>query len=110
MSALSVRLPNSLHRQVRELAQREGISINQFVATALAEKLSALLTEEYLEARATRGRRTKFLQALAQVPSVEPPAFDRMPPPARDPGAQPPIAGDLKPPHGRRAPRARKER
>ena len=48
MSALSLRLPNSLHGRARELAQREGVSINQLVSSALAEKMSALLTEEYL--------------------------------------------------------------
>lgn len=72
MSALSLRLPRSLHARVRELAEREGISINQFVATALAEKLSALLTEEYLEARAARGSRRTFLAALNRVPGVAP--------------------------------------
>ena len=54
MSTLSLRLPESLHKQVRELA-REGISINQFVAMAVAEKMSAPMTEEYLEERARRG-------------------------------------------------------
>ena len=39
MGILSVRLPDSLHKGVRELAEREGISINQFIATAVAEKL-----------------------------------------------------------------------
>ena len=72
MSALSLRLPNSLHERARELARREGVSINQLVASALAEKMSALLTEEYLEARAQRGSRAKFLAALAQVPAIEP--------------------------------------
>jgi predicted HicB family RNase H-like nuclease len=46
MSTPSLRLPESLHQNVRELAEREGISINQFIATAVAEKMSALLTEE----------------------------------------------------------------
>ena len=72
MSALSLRLPNSLHERARELARREGVSINQLVSAALAEKMSALLTEEYLEARARRGSRARFLAALAQVPAVEP--------------------------------------
>jgi hypothetical protein len=67
MSTLSLRLPESLHRQVRELASREGISINQFVATAVAEKMSALLTEEYLEGRAKRGSREGFERAMAKV-------------------------------------------
>ena len=67
MSTLSLRLPESLHKQVRELAAREGISINQFVATAVAEKMAALLTEEYLQDRAKRGDRERFDRAMAMV-------------------------------------------
>lgn len=78
MSTLSVRLPNSLHRQIRELAKREGISINQFISTAAAEKLSALMTEEYLEERARRASREAFDEALAQLPDVEPEEHDRL--------------------------------
>ena len=78
MSTLSLRLPESLHRRVRELADREGISINQFIATAVAEKMSALLTEEYLQARAQRGSRAKYEVALAQVPDIEPGDRDRL--------------------------------
>ena len=80
MSALSLRLPNSLHERARELARREGVSINQLVSAALAEKMSALLTEEYLETRAHRGSRTRFLAALAHVPAVEPAAEDTLTP------------------------------
>lgn len=46
MSSISLRLPDSLHKQVRELAERDNISINQFIATALAGKMAALLTGE----------------------------------------------------------------
>lgn len=79
MSALSLRLPNSLHAHARELAQKEGISVNQLIATALAEKMAALLTEEYFERRAKRASRTKFLAALSKVPDVEPELHDRLP-------------------------------
>jgi predicted transcriptional regulator len=78
MSAISLRLPDSLHKRVRELARREGISVNQFIATALAEKMSALLTQEYLEKRATRGSRIKFERALAKVADTEPKDRDRL--------------------------------
>jgi hypothetical protein len=77
MSALSIRLPASLHERVRELAAREGISINQLVATALAEKMAAMMTEEYLDARARRGDRNRYLAALASVPDVQEPETDR---------------------------------
>ena len=71
MSSLSLGLPNSLHKQLRELAQREGVSINQFIATALAEKLSALLTLEYLDERGRRGKRSAFDRVLAVPPAAE---------------------------------------
>lgn len=78
MSRFSLRLPDSLHEKVRELAEEEHISINQFIATALAEKISALTTEEYLSERAEQASREKFEQALAQVPDVEPEEGDRL--------------------------------
>jgi len=76
MGTISLRLPDSLHKRVRELAQREQISINQFIATALAEKMSALLTGEYLRERARRGSRRKFNRALAKVRDVRPDEAD----------------------------------
>ena len=49
MNTLSLRIPKSLHEQIRQLAKREGISINQFIASAAAEKMSALLTKNTLK-------------------------------------------------------------
>lgn len=72
MSTLSLRLPESLHNQVRILAKQEGISINQLLASAAAEKVAALMTERYLEERAKCGSREKFRAVLAKVPDVEP--------------------------------------
>ena len=54
MSTLSVRLPDSVHRNARLYAEREGTSLNQLVATAVAEKLAALGAEEYIRQRAER--------------------------------------------------------
>jgi hypothetical protein len=72
MSAINLRLPESLHEAVRELAAKDKISINQFIAVAIAEKISALQTEDYLNERAKRGSREKFEAALAQVADVDP--------------------------------------
>lgn len=79
MGALSLRLPESLHRKLGEVAAREGVSINQLISSAVAEKMSALMTEEYLEARAKRASRRKFDAVLKKVPDVEPDATDRIP-------------------------------
>ena len=78
MSTISLRLPDSLHKQIRKLAEADGISINQFISTAAAEKLAALMTVEYLEERAKRGSREKFEAALARLPDVEPEDHDRL--------------------------------
>ena len=67
MSTISLRLSESLHKQVRELARREGISINQLINSAIAEKLAALMTTEYLEERGRRASRRKYEKALARV-------------------------------------------
>lgn len=80
MTALSLRLPESLHRKLAELAEREGISINQLISSAVAEKMAALMTEEYLETRAKRGNRRRFAGALSKVADVEPEEFDRITP------------------------------
>ncbi len=79
MSTLSLRLPESLHERLRDLAKREGISMNQLIATAVAEKISALDTLAYLEERAKRGSREDFLRALGDAPDVEPVVGDELP-------------------------------
>ena len=79
MSTLSVRLPTWLHKQLRECAKREGTSLNQLISSAAAEKLAALMTEDYLKSRAKRASRKKFDAALKAVPDVEPELLDRVP-------------------------------
>lgn len=78
MSALSLRLPDSVHRHIKELAQKEGVSINQFIASAVAEKVSAIATEEYLQARAERADKNAFDAILANVPNRPPLPGDEM--------------------------------
>lgn len=76
MSTLSVRLPNSLHRHLRELAEREGVSMNQLISSAVGEKLAALMTQDYL-ARANRGSRKLYEGVLGRVPDVPPVERDK---------------------------------
>ncbi len=77
MSTISLRLPESLHKKARELAKKENISINQLVSSALAEKISALLTEEYIDKRAKRANKKRFKEALKKVPNAEPDEYDK---------------------------------
>jgi hypothetical protein len=78
MSIVQVQIPDSLHKSLSDLAGRDGISIDQFISTAIAEKLSALMTENYLNDRAKRGDRAKYEAILAKVPDVEPEASDQI--------------------------------
>ena len=77
MSTISLRLPDSLHEALRQLAKQEHVSINHLATLALAEKISALMTEDYLEERASRGDRKKFDSAIARVFDIEPDDDDR---------------------------------
>jgi hypothetical protein len=79
MSVLSLRLPTSVHEQLRLYAEQEGISINQFITLAVAEKMAAINTKTYLQERAQRGSRAKLLAVLAKAPDVEPEAADSLP-------------------------------
>ena len=79
MTALNVRLPDSIHKRLRVLAEQEGISINSLINSAVAEKIAALDTETLLLERAARGSRTAFLNALSKVPDVPPIPGDELP-------------------------------
>ena len=81
MSVLNVNIPESLRRRAQVLAQVDGVPLDQFVATALAEKVAALDADTYIRERAARGSREKFERVLAKVPAVEPEEYDRLPPP-----------------------------
>ncbi len=72
MTTLSLRLPDSYHSMVKEISSKDKISINQFIVAAVGEKISAMETQRYLEERAARGERNKFLAVLAKVPDAEP--------------------------------------
>ncbi len=72
MSTLSLRLPSSVHRHIKEIAQKEGVSINQFISSAVSEKISAIMTEDYLQQRTKRADKSEFKKILDQVPQRTP--------------------------------------
>ena len=80
MSTISVRLPDSLHSMAKAIAiaSQDHISMNQFIASAVAEKVSALATRTYLNERANRSSRAKFNAVLATVPEQLPEPSDEI--------------------------------
>lgn len=77
MTQLSVNIPDSVYQGIQGLSRQENLPLDQLVALALSEKMSAMLTESYLKQRGTRGDRKKFLSVLDQAPDVLPDEQDR---------------------------------
>ena len=71
-STYPLRLPKSLKDQVAKVAKRDGTSINQFIAIAVAEKISALETERFFSERAKQADMEAF-RAILFRPGGEPP-------------------------------------
>jgi hypothetical protein len=69
-TTLTVRLPNSVHQKVRELAVRDDISVKQFIASAVSEKIASVLTLDFLKQEAAKGNRRDFENYLRLVPDT----------------------------------------
>jgi predicted transcriptional regulator len=76
MTALTIRLPNSVHQKIKELAERDDISVNQFIASAAAEKMASVLTLDYLKSEAAKGKRSDFERYMQMVPDAPAQAGD----------------------------------
>lgn len=71
-SNFALRLQPSLLDEARKVAESEGVALNQLINVAVAEKLSALRTEEYFAERAARGDVGKALEVLARAGAGKP--------------------------------------
>ena len=78
MGTISLRLPTSIHRHIKEIAQKEGVSINQFISSAVSEKISAIMTEDYLKTRTGRAKKSDFKKMLDKVPKRKPVPGDKL--------------------------------
>jgi predicted transcriptional regulator len=78
MSTLTIELPDSLKKNIEALAEKEGYTVSQFMASAAGEKLAVVLTMNYLRQEASAGRREDFEKYLAAVPDVAPAESDRI--------------------------------
>ena len=79
MKVLTVQFPDALYQSIITLAEKEGYSVDQFLASAAAEKMAILITPDYLRREATVGKREDFESFLAAVPHREPDETDRLP-------------------------------
>jgi hypothetical protein len=78
MSTLKIQLPDGVARQLRECAAKEGVTVDQLMSSAAAEKLSAMLTVEHLRERARNAKREDFVAFLNGSPDVPPMPGDKL--------------------------------
>jgi hypothetical protein len=79
MSTLTIEMPESLVKQLQACAASEGVTVDQLLTSAAAEKLSALMTVDHLRQRAVRAKREDFVAFLDASPAVAPMEGDELP-------------------------------
>jgi len=79
MSSITIQISDALMRGLRECAAKEGVTVEQLLASAAAEKLSAMITVAELRQRARRAKRKDFEAFLAASPDVPPMSGDELP-------------------------------
>ena len=77
MTGLNVQLSSSLYDSLKELADQSGISVEQFVVSAVSEKVADMKKGNYLEAMAKKGNRKDYEAVLAKVPDTQPDTHDQ---------------------------------
>lgn len=78
MRTLNINLPDSLVAKMEELSKKDGISLEYFVSLAVAEKISSWVTDGFIQDRAKRANKEKYLQVLKLVPNREPLEHDKL--------------------------------
>lgn len=71
MCTLTIRIPDSIHGKVKEIAKVDNISIDQFVTSAIGEKIAVFETETYFIERGKKGSKQKVEEILLKVPDIK---------------------------------------
>ncbi|MEK7674652.1 MAG: hypothetical protein AAB676_02295 [Verrucomicrobiota bacterium] len=79
MKTIEAQIPEPVLKQAQELAARENVPLAQIISLAVTQAVGVWSNESYIALRAKRASREKFLDALKEVPDVEPPDYDGLP-------------------------------
>jgi len=79
VSNYPLRLPEHVMSEAKQMAERSGTSLNQFLASLIAERVGELRASADIRARAERANPAAALAILARVPKREPLAGDELP-------------------------------
>jgi hypothetical protein len=78
MSLATVAIPDSLYERAKEMAEMAHVSVDQFVASAVAEKMAVVEKDGYIALRAKRADEKKFREALSHIPDTGPAEHDKL--------------------------------
>lgn len=78
MTTINTKVPDAIFRQAKKIAEREEISLDEFVALALASQISSWNIGKSFAERAENGDWEKAREILAKVPDVEAEDFDKL--------------------------------
>lgn len=78
-SNYALRLPASLKKSAESVAREDGSTLNQFIVSAVAEKVAALKTAEYFFERSARGKKAQALRFLKRKVGEAPRSGDQIP-------------------------------
>ncbi len=78
MTIISTKIPETLFRQAKTIAEREDMTLDEFIALALAGQISSWNTGEVFNERAVKGDWQKARKILANAPDTEPEDFDKL--------------------------------
>ena len=78
MTTISTKIPDTLFRQAKSIAEREDMTLDQFIAVALASQISSWETGKSFTERAGRGDWQKSREILAKAPDAEPEDYDKL--------------------------------
>jgi hypothetical protein len=79
MSTLAISIPDSVRRRVESLAESDGVPLEDFVASVLAQRVAVADADSYVQRRASRGSAEQMLEILRAAPRVEAEPADRFP-------------------------------
>lgn len=77
MKTLQLRLPDAVHRRVKQLADGEGISLNQFIVTSVSNEVIRQETTDFFREAAARFNPKAFEEALSAIPDAPATKSDR---------------------------------
>jgi hypothetical protein len=78
MSLAKVEIPDSLYERLKQVAEEERVTVDQWVASAVAEKIAVVDKEGYVARRARRADPGRFAEAVSSIPDEEPDERDRL--------------------------------